>query len=152
MYKISYIFRLVDQFSARAAGIGASAARLTAATSRLGVVGAAAGASLGAVFAGGLKSAAAFEDKMSEVRKVVPDMTKDMMWQTAESVMRLAAASGVAKTEIAEIYASGARMGITGAEALDKFAQATGSAASQSENATRWQWPNGARPSRCPST
>lgn len=122
-YNISYTFRLIDQFSAGAGGMAAAAGRLTSAMSRLGVAGAAAGAGLGAVFVGGLQAAAKFEDKMSEVRKVVPDMTKDMMWKMGDEVMRLSAWSGMAKNDVAEIFASGARMGIRGTDALSKFAE-----------------------------
>lgn len=129
-YSINYLFRFatanVGSLTAATAAATAMAGALTkagTAAAALGVVGAAGGAALGGLFVAAVKEAAKFEDKMAEVRKVVPDMTKETMWAMGKEVQRLAIWSGETKENIADIFAGGARMGIRGTEALSQFAE-----------------------------
>lgn len=124
-YNINYTFRLIDQFSGGAIGLAAAMGRVTAASNRLGaaVGGVVAGGALVSMFSSAVAEAAKFEAKLSEVRKVVQDMDKASMWKIGDQAMRIAAATGVTKNEVAEIFAGGARMGIRGEDALTSFAE-----------------------------
>lgn len=129
-YSINYLFRFatanlgsLTAATAAATAMASALGRAGSAAAGLGIVGAAGGAALGGMFVAAVKEAAKFEDKLAEIRKVVPDMTKDQMWKMGEQVQRLAIWSGAAKEEIADIFAGGARMGIRGEEALTRFAE-----------------------------
>lgn len=129
-YSINYLFRFatanlgsLTAATAAATAMASALGRAGSAAAGLGIVGAAGGAALGGMFVAAVKEAAKFEDKLAEIRKVVPDMTKDQMWKMGEQVQRLAIWSGAAKEEIADIFAGGARMGIRGTEALSQFAE-----------------------------
>lgn len=129
-YSINYLFRFatanlgsLTSATAAATAMATAMGRAGTAVAALGVVGAAGGAALGGLFVAAIKEAAKFEDKMAEVRKVVPDMTKETMWAMGKEVQRLAIWSGESKENIADIFAGGARMGIRGTEALSKFAE-----------------------------
>lgn len=102
-----------------AAAAGAAVAGLGKALAGLGV---AAGIGAAALIATGVSAAAKFEDKMAEVRKVIPDMTKESMWALSDDVLRLSAQTAVSAENVADIYAAGARMGIRGEKALGTFA------------------------------
>lgn len=132
-FSVSYVYTLVDAFTpgaarmaAAAASIKASAAGAGAAVVSLGramaVASAAAGAGALMMITSGVAAAAKFEDKMAEVRKVVPDMTKESMWKLGDDVLRLSAKTAVTAENVADIYAAGARMGIRGDAALGTFA------------------------------
>lgn len=132
-FSVQYIFSLIDQFTGRAGVMGraatalsgqihAAGAAMTAFSRVATMAGAAVGAASLVMVSSGVKAAAKFEDKLAEVRKVVPNMTKEMMWELGNEVMTLSAKSAVASDQVAEIFASGARMGIRGTKALSTFA------------------------------
>lgn len=129
-YSINYLFRFatanlgsLTAATAAASAMAEAMGRAGSAVAALGVVGAAGGAALGGMFVAAIREAAKFEDKMAEVRKVVPDMTKETMWAMGKEVQRLAIWSGEAKENIADIFAGGARQGIHDTAALAKFAE-----------------------------
>lgn len=122
-FTASYIFRLIDQFTPGSVVIAGAAGRLAKNFSALGMAASGVGVAVAGVFTGAVKEAIKFEDKLAEIRKVVPNMTKDDMWQMGNRVMKLAIWSGEAKENIADIFAAGARMGIHDQKALEKFAE-----------------------------
>lgn len=133
-YSVRYIFDFVvhntASLTAAAAAVKGLTTAMTGAAGAMAIFGRAAmlggmaaGIGAAAMVSGGIKAAAAFEDKMAEVRKVVPDMTKEMMWDLGDEVLKLSTKSAVAADAVADIFASGARMGIRGKDALSQFAE-----------------------------
>jgi TP901 family phage tail tape measure protein len=129
-----YVFDFATRNLASLAGAAAQANMLSKAImgagralTSFGGVAAAAGLGIGAgvalIATDALAAAAKFEDKMAEVRKVVPDMSKAMMRDMGDEVLKLSVKSAVAAEDVADIFASGARMGIRGKDALSQFAE-----------------------------
>lgn len=132
-FSIQYIFHLVDKFTPAAAAISAAAASMRTSIAAAGaamagmarkaaMVGGIVAAGFTVAMLGAASAAAKFEDKMAEVRKVVPSMTKDQMWRLGDDVLALSTKAAVTADKVADIYASGARMGIRGEESMARFA------------------------------
>lgn len=133
-FSIQYIFDLVDKFTPGAAAISAAATNMRGAIAGAGAAMASfaaratmfagvVGAGMTLMLLNSAQAAAKFEDKMAEVRKVIPDMTKDQMWKLGDDVLALSAKTALTADAVADIYASGARMGIRGEKPMAKFAE-----------------------------
>lgn len=133
-YSVQYIFSLVDKFSGGGEKMAATAMKIHSAMAAAGaamsrfskgmmVAGAAIGVGMAMMLSSSVQAAAKFEEKMAEVRKVVPNMTRETMWEMGNQVLALSAKTAVSADNVADIFASGARMGIRGTEALTKFAE-----------------------------
>lgn len=131
-YTIAYFFRLIDQFTPGSSALVAAAGRIKASVAGAGaamtglVRGAAlAGAALGGLLTVGFLSASSaaadFERALANVRKVVPDMTKDQMWAIGDRIQGIAVETGLSAERVAEITAAAARAGLRGTETLEKM-------------------------------
>lgn len=129
-YNISYVFRLVDQFTGGSVGMVAAMGRITNAARAMGgaLAGLAAAGAMVSFFGGAVKAASSWEDRMANVARTA-DLTRGQMIEYGKDAMKLSVQLGTPVEKIADTMSRLASQGLRDQAMLKAFTELTTKAA-----------------------
>lgn len=135
-YSINYLFRFATANLGSLTAATAAATAMAGAMTKAGTAVAALGVASAAAMAGGIgfmvsatREAAKFEKAMSNVRKVLPDMSKEEMWASGKDAQKIAFDLAMRTDKVADVMASVARAGVHEKAAMESLTRIGVSAA-----------------------